>query len=60
MMVFCQQNLSFQLLALQAPIVNHMLVKIPGVNFQKELLKKTSKNVSKLFLTQNTFSLKWF
>lgn len=35
----------FQLLALQAPRVSHMLVKIPGANFQKEWLKKAPKNV---------------
>lgn len=55
-MVFCQQNLSFQLLALQAPIVNHMLVKIPGVNFQKELLKKTQRMFQTCFLLK-TLSL---
>lgn len=58
--LFCQQNLSFQLLPLQASIVNHVFVKIPRVNFQKKILKKNSKNVSNLFLTQSILPLKWF
>lgn len=44
----------------QAPIVNWVLVRISGVNFQKDLFKNTQKNVSEPVFTQSSFSIKWF